>query len=185
MYRQIRLSVKPIPVQTGGIASLYHTATELPRNGNNDDETQSPGVYQWLATHPEGPSPSWTTVMDRPSVEQHLFNYNRESFRAAAASPCEDTGESSAKFLTYSALSPAGTELLNGRVPPEWCDNQELLHELLPSFSDPTVSEREPSYLDYGCGGGCETGFWQVARGDFHVTIIRLASWPPPCNNSR
>jgi hypothetical protein len=82
-------------------------------------------------------------VMDRTNVEQHLLNYNRESFRAASASPC-----GAGKFLddmTFSGLSPAGTDLLNGSVSNDWCDQQELLREFLKSFSTPqSVRESHP-----------------------------------------
>jgi hypothetical protein len=74
-------------------------------------------------------------VIDRPSVEQHLLNYNRESFRAASASPC-----GAGKILddlTFSALSTSGTDLLTGSIPHEWCENQELLYEFLLSFKTP------------------------------------------------
>ena len=142
MYRQIRLSVKPLPVSIGGINSILIPCTAPDQLSTNDDEQQTQGVYQWLATHPEGP-PSWATVMDRTKVEQHLLNYNRESFRAASASPC-----GAGKFLddmTFSGLSPAGTDLLNGSVSNDWCDQQELLREFLTSFSTPqSVRESHP-----------------------------------------
>jgi hypothetical protein len=102
-----------------------------------DDE-----VYHWLASHPEGPE-NWTTVMDRSSVEKHLLTYNRQSFRAASVSPC-----GAGRILddmTFSTLSTAGKELLNGSIPQDWYGNDDLLRELLSSFSTPqTVKASSP-----------------------------------------
>ena len=47
--------------------------------------------------------------------------------------------------MTFSGLSPAGTDLLNGSVSNDWCDQQELLREFLTSFSTPqSVRESHP-----------------------------------------
>ena len=76
----------------------------------------------------------------REEVEHHLLNYNKASFRAASASPC---GHGTIlKELTFSTLSPAGEDLLNGRFPEAWCTQDELLFEFLKSFATNQSAEK-------------------------------------------
>jgi hypothetical protein len=135
MYQQIRLSAKPIQEQTSGIKSILIPSQVPPDQATDNDDRRDSDVYQWLSAHPEGP-PSWETVVDRKSVEQHLLRYNRASFRAASASPC-GTGPV-LDDLTFSTLSPAGTDFLNGTFPLHWHGDNALLKDFLSSFSAPT-----------------------------------------------
>jgi hypothetical protein len=134
MYRQIRLSVKPIPEQSRRINSILiprHNPESLERPMTNSTCTD---VYTWLATHPDGPC-GWDTVIDRESIEEHLLHYNKASFRAASASPC---GHGKVlDDLTFSTLSKAGTDLLHGEFPTEWHSNNDLLREFFASFTLP------------------------------------------------
>ena len=142
MYRQIRVSVKPIQENVGGLKSIQ--IPQIPDKSNNGEPTMQDWdtIYEWLAAHPEGPC-RWDSVIDRNEVEQHLLSYNKSSFRAAAASPC-GTG-TILDDLKFSTLSPAGTNLLNGEFPHQWHGSDKLLRELLISFAAPTsVQESKP-----------------------------------------
>jgi Reverse transcriptase (RNA-dependent DNA polymerase) len=142
LYRQIRISVKPLQEFTGGLNSILIPQKE-PANGHLiGDNIPDHEVYHWLASHPAGPT-RWNTVMDRPSVERYLLQYNRSSFRAAAASPC---GRGKViDDLTFSTLSNPGKDLLEGTVPSEWYNENDLLREFLSSFSTPqSVRESSP-----------------------------------------
>ena len=134
MYRQIRLSVKPIEENAGGIKSILLPA---PASRATEDQTNPihlNDTYKWLAANPGGPA-RWQMEIDRTSVERHLLNYNRASFRAASASPCG--AGPILNDLTFSTLSPAGKDLLHGMFPPSWHGDDELLREFFESFSAP------------------------------------------------
>ena len=135
MYQQIRVSVKPIQENVGGLKSIL--IPHIPGQFNNGEPTspERDTVYEWLAAHPDGPC-RWESVIDRTEVEQYLISYNRSSFRAAATSPC-GTGQV-LDDLTFSTLSPAGTNLLNGVFPQQWYGKDELLREFLASFAAPS-----------------------------------------------
>lgn len=77
----------------------------------------------------------WTTVVTREQIDRHLLQYNRDSFRAAAASPCGHGIIHDA--LTFSSLSPDSEKLLEGIVPDEWCGRDNYLREFLASFVIP------------------------------------------------
>ncbi|KAI2503585.1 hypothetical protein MHU86_10872 [Fragilaria crotonensis] len=72
-------------------------------------------------------------------MEKHLLSYNRESFRAAAESPC-------GSGVIFDALtSPAAKDVLRGVVPLEWYGNDLALKEFLASFCIPeVVTKSEP-----------------------------------------
>jgi hypothetical protein len=132
MYRQIRLSVKPLQDNAGGINSIL---IPVVADVENPDFTMRKSeIYQWLAANPGGPT-RWNTVIDRTSVEEHLLEFNRASFRAASAS-LVGKGEI-LDDLTFSTLSPAGTDLLNGKFPDHWHGEDDLLREFFTSFSAP------------------------------------------------
>jgi hypothetical protein len=57
----------------------------------------------------------WTTVVTKEDIDRHLLLYNRDSFRAAATSPCGHGVIHDA--LTFSSLSPESERLLEGLVP--------------------------------------------------------------------
>ncbi|KAI2492147.1 hypothetical protein MHU86_22412 [Fragilaria crotonensis] len=86
---------------------------------------------------------AWDTIIDRADMEKHLLSYNRESFRAAAESPCGSGVIFDA--LTFTSLSPAAKDVLMGVVPPEWYGDDLALKEFLASFSIPQeVLDTEP-----------------------------------------
>jgi hypothetical protein len=74
--------------------------------------------------------------VDREEIDRHLLQYNRDSFRAASASPCGHGIIHDA--LTFSSLSPASEALLAGTVPDEWVDQDNYLREFRASFVIPT-----------------------------------------------
>ena len=85
----------------------------------------------------------WDTIIDRADMGKHLLSYNRESFRAAAESPCGSGVIFDA--LTFTSLSPAAKDVLRGVVPPEWYGNDLALKEFLASFCIPeVVTKSEP-----------------------------------------
>lgn len=84
----------------------------------------------------------WDTILKREDIETHCLLYIRDSFRAAAESPCgngviHDT-------ITFSGLSPEATSLLSGIIPPEWYgDNAATRSEFLAYFTiPPSVKEK-------------------------------------------
>lgn len=92
--------------------------------------------------HPTPREVVWDTIIDRTDMEQRLLSYNRDSFRAAADSPCGHGVIFDA--LTFTSLSPAATDVLRGVVPPEWYGDDLALKEFLASFCIP------PAVIDKG-----------------------------------
>ena len=125
MYRNIRTVVKPS--SHGGLSKLL-----LPRH--KDSETY-PSNFQELLKNTEDADIIWDTVLDKDTINANLLKYNRQSFRAAAISPCGH-GPIHDK-LTYSSLSRAAVDLLSGSVSPQWYHQDELLREFLTSFAIP------------------------------------------------
>jgi hypothetical protein len=77
----------------------------------------------------------WETILEPSAIEDHLIRYNRQSFRAAAASPCghgliHDT-------LTFTSLSQSGDQILRGIIPESWSQHPNLLKAFLLSFAMP------------------------------------------------
>jgi hypothetical protein len=73
----------------------------------------------------------WDSILDKASIDSNLLRVNHNHFRTAAASPC---GKGIIHDrLTYSSLSPEAHELLHGKFPSEWHNNNELLREFLTS----------------------------------------------------
>ncbi|KAI2500343.1 hypothetical protein MHU86_14151 [Fragilaria crotonensis] len=105
----------------------------VPRR-QSDDNAPTIGTYHLLQT--ADPSELiWDTIFERDDIEQHLLHYNRESFRAAAESPCGHGLIHDA--ITFSSLSDDASELLSGTVPPEWYGDDDTLREFLASFAIP------------------------------------------------
>ena len=77
----------------------------------------------------------WETVVDQDSIDRHLLQYNRDSFRAASSSPCGHGVIHDA--LTFSSLSPESLLLLAGTIPTDWCVSDNHLREFLASFVIP------------------------------------------------
>ena len=139
MFRQIKLASKPFQEHTGGLKSIMIPKQAETPNNTREDPAALPNatddIYTHLIRHPDGPI-EWETVIDRTDIEEHLLRYNKSSFRAASSSPCGHGIIMDA--LTFSTLSPAGTDVLRGIIPDEWHDNNQLLKEFLISFSTPT-----------------------------------------------
>jgi hypothetical protein len=109
------------------------------------DETQSakPSDVYNMIHHPTPREMVWDTIIDRTEMENHLLSYNRDSFRAAAESPCGNGVVFDA--LTFTSLSPAAREVLRGVVPPEWYGDDLALKEFLASFCVPQeVKDKGP-----------------------------------------
>jgi hypothetical protein len=98
------------PIQTRALSKIL-----VPRLG----ESLVPSEETYRAIHDSDPqSIFWETVVERDNMERHLLHYNRESFRAAAESPCGNAILFDA--TTFSSLSPASSDLLAGEFPSEW-----------------------------------------------------------------
>jgi hypothetical protein len=114
-YRSIRNSTKPFCEHTGGIKNILIPAVS--QEGNRTFNPEASETYEWLTQHPEGPQ-RWDRLIDREEVERYLLHYNRDSFRAASASPCGH-GEI-LNSLSFTSLSDTGHELLHGNIPEAW-----------------------------------------------------------------
>jgi hypothetical protein len=78
----------------------------------------------------------WETVFNREELESHILQYNKDSFRAAADSPCGHGIIHDA--LTFTSLSPESEALLSGIIPDDWCSgSNNYLREFLASFMIP------------------------------------------------
>ena len=98
----------------------------------HDEDTECTH-YQYLPAPPD--SIIWQKVIDKESIERHVLDYNSESFRAAASSPC-------GSFiihdeLTFTNLSPAAQDVLKGRLLPSWKVTDPTLQAFFASFSTP------------------------------------------------
>ena len=119
------------------------TTIKVPRF-SDDDFVSAPGNVHSVLRNPDNREIVWDTIIKRGELEDHLLQYNRESFRAAAASTCGGKGVIF-DALTFNSLSPAATEFLEGIVPPEWHGGDLALKEFLASFCVPeSVREQDP-----------------------------------------
>ena len=84
----------------------------------------------------------WETIVDRDQIEKHLLTYNRDSFRAAAESPCGHGPIYDA--ISFSSLSKPAEELLYGEVPEDWYGDNVRLKEFLASFAIPKEVQDAP-----------------------------------------
>ena len=73
-------------------------------------------------------------MVERDKIEKHLLEYNWESFRPVASPLCHGIIHDA---LTFSSLSPSAVGLLDGELPQEWHNNNEVLREFLASFTVP------------------------------------------------
>ena len=76
-------------------------------------------------------------------MERHLLQYNRDSFRAASASPfghgaLYDT-------ITFSGLSIQADQILSGQSPPDWSKDDHAMREFLASFTLPQCVSDKPA----------------------------------------
>ena len=111
--------------------SVSHSLSKVLVPQVSDGETS---VYRKLQE--ESPDDMlWETVVDRDALEQHILQYNHESFRAAAESPCGHGVIHDA--LTFTSLSKEAEELLYGTVPSHWYGQDDMLKHFLASFAIP------------------------------------------------
>ena len=110
MHRNIRQVVKP--AATGGISKIL-----APRHRHTQE---LPDNYQEFIATTDEEDIIWDTILDKESIETNLLRYNRNSFRAAAASLC-GSGKIQHQ-LTYNSLSYPAAEILSGsiQVPSDW-----------------------------------------------------------------
>jgi hypothetical protein len=78
----------------------------------------------------------WETVFTRPELEQHILQYNKDSFRAASESPCGHGIIHDA--LTFTSLSKESEDLLSGFIPNHCYGSDNYLREFLASFVIPS-----------------------------------------------
>lgn len=125
----LRSVVKPI-VHSGLSSLLVPQHPSDPHHNANSGKS----VHEILRETPSEDL-QWETVIDRSDMERHLLDYNREAFRAAAASPCGHGLIYNA--VKFTGLSPAANDVLKGIVPPEWHGDDQALKEFLASFTIP------------------------------------------------
>jgi len=135
-FRRIKLAVRSNNIHNGGLQSLMLPKDTTSPTGFPED------IHGYLATT-KAEEVRWETVLDRTAIEQHLLTYNKTSFRAASTSPC---GHGILlDSITFTTVSPAGREFMQGLLPPEWHSSNELLREFLTSFFAPKiVTDNEP-----------------------------------------
>ena len=99
------------------------------------DDIPNPETLQdFIASNPVNEI-EWETVLDREKVEDYLLQYNKNSFRAAAESPCGHGTIYDA--ITFTSLSHQAKEFLYGQLPQEWHKDDHLLRDFLRSFQIP------------------------------------------------
>ena len=131
-FHSLRRELKPS--SSMGISKIL-----VPRSNSESPTTES--TYQLLqANDPD--DLLWDTIVDREDIERHLLTYNRESFRAAAASPLGHGALYDA--ITFSSLSPVSESLLKGQLPDNWTTDDRALQEFLASFAIPPQVHEQP-----------------------------------------
>ena len=127
MFQSIGNVVKPRP--SGGVQKVL-----IPKHKDSSETTKPEQIRDVLRDHPEKDL-VWEHVADADEMEKYLLHYNRQSFRAAAESPCGHGIIHDA--MSFSSLTPEGEELLQGKIPKEWYGDDDLLREFLASFAIP------------------------------------------------
>ena len=126
-FRDIRRVVK----QTA-VSSLSRVL--IPRLQDPTDPHSSDDLYTLLQSR-DADDIVWETIAERDEIERHLTEYNWASFRAASESPCGHGVIHDAN--SFSSLSPASMNLLEGEIPQEWHQDDEALKAFLASFAIP------------------------------------------------
>ncbi|KAI2489452.1 hypothetical protein MHU86_25143 [Fragilaria crotonensis] len=132
-FRHLRSIIKPSAVK--GLSSVM-----IPRRPT-EQEGDCTKFHEILKDTDEHDL-LWDTVIDRRAMEQHLLTYNRESFRAAAQSPCGHGLIYDA--ISFTSLSKESRDLLSGIIPDEWYGNDMALKEFLASFTIPPSVQTHP-----------------------------------------
>lgn len=126
-FRDIRNILKP--TSHSAISQI-----QVPRQSQEANELSGKEMHECLSSIPKEDI-IWDTIIDREAIERHLLHYNREAFRAAAASLCGHGVIYQA--ITFSSLSPSAETLLKGMVPESWHGDNTILKEFLASFTIP------------------------------------------------
>lgn len=119
------------PTTTTGISKIL-----VPRLKSNPRNYIPPQEIYDLLQNTDPSDLVWDTIIEREDIEQHLFLYNRDSFWAAAESPCGKGVIYDA--ITFSGLSQEATAMLSGIIPNNWYGKDNTLCEFLASFTIPT-----------------------------------------------
>jgi DNA-binding transcriptional MerR regulator len=132
MFHKIRTTAKHIlPSSQSGLHQVKIPV--IP--DQNPDNKHHPEQFQDFISCTPAESIEWETEIDRDKVEEYLLQYNKQSFRAAAESPCGHGTIYNA--ITFNSLSHQAKEFLYGKLPKEWHNDDHLLQELLRSFQIP------------------------------------------------
>ena len=129
MYANIRQQTRP--QEFSGLQSV-NVPSETTTNGESN--------FSYLQKPPQ--DVIWEKVIDRAAIETHILTYNRESFRAAAASPCGHGIIHDEHTLT--GLSSAAKGLLQGLLPDHWQATDAHLQAFLASFTLPKTEKNTP-----------------------------------------
>ena len=125
MYSNIRNTVKPS--KHSGLHRLL-----VPRHAT---ATKPPIDFQEFLVTTNEDDIMWDSVLDQKSIDTNLLKFNKNHFRAASISPC---GHGTIhRQLTFNSLSPEAKAVLDGKISPEWHEDNPLLREFLLSFSIP------------------------------------------------
>jgi hypothetical protein len=92
------------------------TKIDVPRSGHTDDRTQ-PGDVHSVLENSDPANLIWDTVIIQSEIENHLAQFNRVAFRAAAESPCGHGIIQDA--LSFTSLTKEAEDFLYGIVPKE------------------------------------------------------------------
>ena len=139
-----------------------------------------------MAQRPSRRTKCMDTIIDRSEVERHLLQFNKASFRAASESPCGHGDIMDA--LTFTSLSPHGSNLLQGIFPPEWYGKNQILKEFLSSFSTPDHVRNQKEISTHITEDDVKRGFgkWREATstspsgrhlGHYRAASNTLFSW--------
>jgi hypothetical protein len=139
MFSNIRNTVKGILPQQTGINQLKIPV--MPTTGNPREHTAAD--FQEYIAQANPHDIEWDTILDQEAIEKHLLCYNRQSFRAAATSPCGHGIIYDA--LSFTSLTELGRRFLEGHIPQQWYGDDKLLHEFLISFMIPQHIRNRPT----------------------------------------
>ena len=138
MFRNIRTTIKNVlPGQQTGINQI-----KVPQMPHQPDLPNPDEFQEYIASTPTNDI-IWDTILDQDTIEQYLLRYNRQSFRAAATSPCGHGIIYNA--ISFTSLTPTAAKFLEGVLPEDWYGNDMLLKAFLIEFMIPQhIRERPP-----------------------------------------
>jgi hypothetical protein len=138
MFRNIKLTIQRGPISQYGISQI-----KVPKIPVVPDASlPGPDQFQSYILNANQNDIVWDTILDQATIEDYLLKYNRQSFRAAAASPCGHGVIYDA--LSFTSLTPAAKDFLSGIFPMEWYGKDKILREFLMSFMIPSHIQYRP-----------------------------------------